>query len=213
MTIEVVQQRIIKVDGIENPHAVLRSIERCGRLAHMSEGDGSEVATDKFIRMIIRLGHESVLEHHFIRVELVCSRATSHQLVRHRLASFTQESQRYCDYSNLPLKVIEPIIDKKWTRGFSERLKVWREHMENSHQVYCNLIASGASAQEARHVLPSSVATRLAMTANLREWRHILRMRCARGADPPTRALMQELQLILTTALPTIFDDIPVLIE
>ncbi len=196
---------------IETPidrQAVLEHIERAGRTAYKSEENISEGSAEQFIKKIITLGHESVLEHFSVTVRIVCDRGVTHEIVRHRIASYTQESTRYCNYTKGKfggeISVIEPSF---WEKG-SEEYAVWQKTMADCETAYQELISLGASPQEARSVLPNSLKTEIVMTMNLREWRHFLRLRTEQGSHPQMREITMPLLEAFKENIPVIFDDI-----
>jgi thymidylate synthase (FAD) len=158
--------------------------------------------------MLIRKGHHSQLEHVSMTVKFIIDRGVSHELVRHRLAAYSQESTRYANYSReqfgREITVIKPCF---WTEGTSE-YEMWRLAMEEDEANYMGLLKLGASPQEARSVLPNSLKTEVVMTANLREWRHVLKLRTAKAAQPQIRQVMLGLLEELQERLPEIFGDI-----
>ena len=190
---------------------VLGHLEEIGRTCYHSEdkitADGE--SAKKFITNIIKNGHESVIEHISVTVKFVCDRGVSHELVRHRLASFTQESTRYCNYADASrypdgVTFIKPCFLDDNSNDFRN----WWKAMEDAEFWYMQMIKCGRKPEEARSVLPNSTATTLYMTANLREWRHILKLRCGKGAHPQIRELMIPLAKEFQEAVPIIFDDV-----
>ena len=157
------------------------------------------------MRKIIKSGHESVLEHASITVRFICDRGVSHEIVRHRLASYSMESTRYCDYSKDKfggeISVIEPV-------GGGDELALLKSSCSYAETIYQHMISMGVSPQIARAVLPTCLKTELIMTANLREWRHFLRLRTSEAAHPQIRALAVELRDKLREAVPAVFDDV-----
>lgn len=188
--------------------AVLRLIELAGRTCYKSEEMISDDSAKSFVGRIIASGHHSVLEHSSCTVRFVCDRGVSHELVRHRLAAFSQESTRYANYSKdkfgNEITVIRPLF---WADD-SGRHQLWENAMRQAEACYLQLLAQGAKPQEARSVLPNSLKTEVVMTANLREWRHVLNLRCGRPSHPQIRQLMLPLLAELTKRLPAVFDDI-----
>lgn len=176
------------------------SIEAAGRVCYKSEPKGKP---GKFVKMIIKRGHLSVLEHSFLSVRFIVDRGVSHELVRHRLASFSQESTRYCNYGNKPMKFIIPasISDE-------DCLIAWRTACGMAETAYCSLLAQGCRPEQARAVLPTALATTIVMSANFREWRHIFGLRCNPDAHPDMRAIMIPLLHKMKELLPDIFGDI-----
>lgn len=186
------------IDGAE----ILKRIEKAGRTCYKSEDRITEESAEAFVRMLIQRGHESVLEHESITVRFVCDRGVSHEIVRHRLASFSQESTRYCNYSELTF--IQPcfFMDKPWAYC------AWENAMGFAENVYLDLLSDGCTPQEARSVLPNSTKTEIVMTANIREWRHFLKLRTAKAAHPQMRELTVPLLYELQRQIPVVFDDI-----
>lgn len=158
--------------------------------------------------------HDSILEHVSVSVKFITSRDVSHELVRHRLASFTQESTRYCNYSkdkfNNEIRVIdiEKYINIDDPIKRNEIYNSWRKSMEDAERAYFNMINNGAPAQIARDVLPNSLATTIVVTTNLREWRHILKLRTDKNAHPAIQEIMVPVLDHFKIKLPIIFSDI-----
>ena len=191
-----------------NGAEMLRFIERIGRVCYKSEDRITEDSAKSFVKAIIKSGHESVLEHINITVKFVCDRGVSHEIVRHRIASYSQESTRYCNYScdnfGNELTFIRPCF---WKIGTQEYAR-WLHEMENIEKLYMQLMRTGNHAQEARSILPNSLKTELVMTANLREWRHLLKLRTARDAHPQMWEIMCPLLEEFKNLIPVVFDDI-----
>lgn len=193
-----------------NGKAVLQRIEECGRVCYKSEGKITEDSCYSFVRGIVRRGHEAVLEHATLTVRFVCDRGVSHEIVRHRMASYCQESTRYCNYIKddfgSEITVIQPSYLAEETRAFAS----WRVACEIAERSYFTLLDWGCTPQEARAVLPNSLKTEVIMTANIREWRHFFKLRTAKAAHPQMRELVIPLLLELKANIPIVFDDIPV---
>lgn len=194
--------------------SILKSLELKGRVCYKSEGNITDDSCYEFIRKIIARGHESVIEHEFISVRFICDRGVSHELVRHRLASFSQESTRYCNYTNgKDIEVIKPIwLEENHqcpTPDGIQGANLWGDSMFEAEKTYNQLISIGWSPQQARSVLPNSLKTDIVVTANLREWRTIFKQRTSSGAHPQMQELMRPLLLQFIEAIPVIFDDIP----
>jgi thymidylate synthase (FAD) len=187
---------------------VLRLIELAGRTCYKSEHKMSEGSAAEFIRRILRSGHESVIEHAQATVRFICDRGVTHELVRHRLAAYSQESTRYANYSHerfgSEITVIRPCFWEEESETYLE----WRRCMEQAERSYMRLLEMGASPQEARSVLPNSLKTEIVMTANMREWRHVFRLRCSRRAHPQIREIMLGLLSEMKDRVPVLFDDI-----
>ena len=157
--------------------------------------------------MIIKRWHLSVLEHQTITVRVICDRGVSHEIVRHRLASYTQESTRYCNYTKgkfgSEITVIEPCF---WSAD-DEKYKVWKQTVEQIEAGYNRLIDLGATPQEARSVLPNSLKTEIVVTMNLREWRHFFTLRTSPAAHPQMREVAIPMLKEFKRIIPVIFDD------
>lgn len=191
-----------------------KTIEAAGRTCYKSEDRITDDSAERFIEDVcFKKQHESVMEHGSITVRFVCDRGVSHELVRHRIASFSQESTRYCNYSKekfgREITVISPaalwpdanIIGDPQTRLY----QLWYTACEYAEHLYFQLLDNGAKAQEARSVLPNSLKTEVVMTANSREWLHVFKLRCAPSAHPQMREVMQPLQQEFRRRWPSIF--------
>lgn len=187
---------------------VLKHIEACGRVCYKSEHKTTDSSYLTFVRNIVKRGHEAVLEHFALSVKYVCDRGVSHEIVRHRLASYCQESTRYCNYAKddfqNEITVIEPFYLDKDSQGY----ECWERACQVAEQAYFDLLDIGCSPQEARAVLPNSLKTEIIMTANLREWRHFLKLRTSTAAHPQIREIALPLLSDLKTHIPVVFDDI-----
>ena len=183
---------------------ILAKLERCGRTAYKSEDKITRGSAEKFIRSLIKAGHESVIEHETITVRFICDRGVTHELVRHRVAAYTQESTRYVNYTKRGMQIIKPCF---WNED-DNRYKLWKQAVEEAEKYYNTLIAEGATPQEARAVLPHSVKTEICVTMNIREWRHVLKLRTAKPVHPQVRELMLPLLAEFKAKLPSLFDDI-----
>ena len=192
------------VDGQE----ILRKIENCGRVCYKSEGKIEEGSAERFVANIIKRGHEAVLEHASITVKFVVDRGVSHEIVRHRLASYCQESTRYCNYSKDDFNNEITFIIPEYLDYKSEQWNVWKDAMTSCEDAYFKLLNIGLSPQEARAVLPNSLKTEVIMTANLREWRTFFKLRTTSAAHPQMREVTQPLLDELKQLIPVVFDDI-----
>lgn len=188
--------------------ALLQKIELAGRVCYKSEAKITPDSAEGFVRRILENGHESVLEHEKLTARVVCDRGVSHEIVRHRIASYSQESTRYCNYSldrfQNELTFIRPFF---WNDE-PEKFRVWQEAMAAAEHSYLKLLELGATPQEARTVLPNSLKTELVMTMDLREWRHFFRLRAAAPAHPQMRELAVPMLRAFQEAAPVVFDDI-----
>lgn len=182
---------------------VLKFIEKCGRVCYRSTAKEFEGVTEKFIRNLILRGHESVLEHFSCTFKIICDRGVMAELTRHRLASFSVESTRYCDYSadkfGGELTFIKPDLDTQ---------TIFENAMFEVEQKYLRLRQAGTKPEIARAVLPLSLATTVVMTANLREWRHILKLRTSEKAHPQMRQVANKILNIFNEKIPVVFRDI-----
>lgn len=188
-----------------NAEQMLDTIEKAYRICYQSEPKGNR---NSFITNKIKIGHESPLEHANISVVIETNRGVTHEIVRHRIASYSQESTRYCNYSKdkfgNELTFIRPCF---WADD-SEGYAVWKQAMEEIEKTYVKLISLGAKPEEARSILPNSLKTEIVCTMNLREWRHFFRLRTAERAHPQIREISVALLDELKKRIPVIFDDI-----
>jgi thymidylate synthase (FAD) len=189
------------------PENAMEQIELAGRVCYKSEDKITEGSAAKFVAMLLKCGHESVIEHVDMRVRFVCDRGVTHELVRHRLASYSQESTRYCNYSKDKFGQEITVIDPRPYLG-NYAFSTWRHGMFQAEAAYFAMLDNGATPQMARSVLPNSLKTEIVMTANLREWRHVLKLRTSEAAHPQMRALMLPLLVELNERLPVLFGDI-----
>jgi len=200
----------VSLEGDLNTDTIMKHIEKAGRVCYKSESNISDDSAEKFIRNILKRGHESVIEHVSITFKIICDRGVSHEIVRHRIASYSQESTRYCNYSKdkfgKELSFIKPCF---WETN-SESYKIWETTMLQIEKNYFSLIENGASPQEARSILPNSLKTEIYVTMNLREWRHFLKLRTSKSAHPQMQEISMMIYKILIEKLPAIFDDIEI---
>ena len=189
---------------------MLKFIEAAGRTAYKSEAKITEESAEAFVRKLISRGHFSVLEHISVSARVVCDRGISHEIVRHRLASYTQESTRFCNYSKdkfgEEITVIEPSFTMDSDDAVVGARIVWRQAMEHCERVYFGLLNAGAKSQIARSVLPTSLKTELVMTLNLRAWRHFFFLRTAPAAHPDMRRITIPMLEEFKRHVPVIFD-------
>lgn len=185
----------------------LEHLEKVGRTCYKSEDKISEGSAEKFVRMLVGRGHEAILEHGVITVRFICDRGISHQIVRHRIASFAQESTRYCSYDKGKyggeITVIKPCFLEEGTPNYDR----WYLACRNAEEQYMKMLRHGMTAEEARSVLPNSLKTEVIMTANYREWRHFFAMRCSKAAHPQIREIAIPLQKEFAKHIPVLFED------
>jgi thymidylate synthase (FAD) len=208
---------------------ILKILEKVARTCYKSEDKITEDSADKMIEMLIKKGHEAMIEFADIIVKFTCDRGVSHEIVRHRLGSFAQESTRYCNYSKdkfdnqityiipswmsnyLPTNNAYCGNDNPWWDTFKD-LKdpnlLWLNSMQVAENNYFELLKLGWSPQEARSVLPNSLKTEINVKFNLREWRHFFKMRCSLAAHPQMRELTIPLLEEFKSKIPILFDDL-----
>lgn len=223
----------------EDPKEIYRKIERAGRTCYKSEDKITDESAEKFVRALVKNHHEAMLEHASFSVVFTVDRGVSHELVRHRMASFAQESSRFCNYSDgkfgSEITVIEPCFynninsfKKREIRelidngemaeireaGLSDeelRYALWYESCSLAETNYIAMIQHGATPQEARDVLPTSLKTEVVVTANMRSWRHVFKLRAAGETGKPhpqMTEIMVPLLKELKQKLPVLFEDI-----
>ena len=188
---------------------IVLNLERYGRISHRSEGTGDLEDAGIFIKKLISWGHESVLEHESFTVKITCSRAISHEIVRHRIGTaFTQESTRYCNYFN-DIAFIEPDEVQPSETGSLKQSSIFRTACKQAWEAYMQLCEGNTVKPEtARDILPNALATTLYMTANIREWRHIIKLRTSNAAHPAIRKLFKDVLNLLKAEIPFCFDDL-----
>lgn len=191
-----------------NGDEILKKIELIGRVCYKSEDRITTDSAKLFVANILKSGHESVIEHEKISVRIICDRGVSHEIVRHRIASYSQESTRYCNYSKNKfgneLTVIKPLF---WEEG-SKEYQLWYDSIKQIEETYNQMISIGVKPQEARSILPNSLKTEIVVTMNLREWRHFFRLRTSNRAHPQMKEIADILLKKFRQQIPIIFDDI-----
>ena len=199
-----------------NGEEILKHIERVGRVCYKSEDKITDTSAKKFVEMIIKSGHEAVIEHFNITVKFVTDKGISHEIVRHRIASYAQESTRYVNYSKdkfgNEITVIKPshISSKDVNGNYDGSYEDWYIGCRTAEDSYFKLIADGCKPQTARSVLPTCTKTEIVMTTNLREWRYFLRLRTSKAAHPDIRIIAIDLLNKFKAMIPVVFDDINV---
>jgi thymidylate synthase (FAD) len=177
-------------------------IETAGRISHLSYDKQTEDSYKEFIKRIIKLGHFSILEHAYATFKISeISRACSHQLVRHRICSFTQQSQRYVDESNFEYIIPDSV------RNNLKAYELFTDFVNKAKSVYIELLKLGIKKEDARYVLPNATTTQIIMTANFREWRHIIELRGNINSQWEIRRIMIEILKILKSYAPNCFED------
>ena len=211
----------------EDLHKASKQIERAARTCYKSENKISDNSDAELVSKLLTCGHEAMLEFGpSISVLFVCDRGVSHEIVRHRLCSFAQESTRYCNYSkdkfDNQITFIQPLwindeqielVQRMNERNFmdiEETTKEWYNVLQESEQTYNTLIKLGWQPQQARSVLPNSLKTEIVVKANIREWRHIFVQRTSKKAHPQMRELMVPLFQHFQLMCPLLFSDIKI---
>ena len=200
-------QILTNINGIE----MLKDIEYIARTCYKSENSITELSAVKMVESLINRGHEAMLEHQSISVKFIVDRGVSHELVRHRMASYAQESTRYCNYSKdkfgNELTFISPCFWSKSSREYEE----WYAAMNSAEDIYFELIDWGVTPEQARTVLPNSIKTEVVMTANLREWRHFFKLRAIGITGKPHPQMLEVTVPLLAefkALIPVVFDDL-----
>ena len=194
-----------------NGEEILKKIERVARVCYKSEDKIGEGTAERMVKALIKRGHEAMLEHFSFSVKFTVDRGVSHELVRHRVASFAQESTRYCNYGHEgEITVIKPL----YLSDCGEDYNLWRKACVVAEKQYLDMLAYRFSPQEARAVLPNSLKTEVVMTANLREWRHFFSLRaCGTTGKPHPQMLEVAVPLLkeVKSLIPVVFDDLETL--
>ncbi len=200
----------VEILGNPDPRQMLRNMEAAGRVCYKSEANIKENTAGPFLRRLVQSGHESVIEHEKLSVKIICDRGVTHEIVRHRIASYSQESTRYCNYTKdkfgNELTFIKPLF---WDEG-DTCYTLWKEQMASIEKGYFALIEAGATPEEARSVLPNSLKTEIVVTMNMREWRHFFRLRGSKAAHPQIREIVRLLLPKFRELLPDLFEDITI---
>lgn len=200
----------VELESEINGEDILKTIEKVGRVCYKSEDRTTEESAKRFVESLMKRGHESVIEHVSLSVRVVCDRGVTHEIVRHRVASYAQESTRYCNYGkdkfDNELTFINPCF---WTGDEDKDKKdIWINTMKNIEKQYLELLKIGATPEEARSILPNSLKTEIIITMNLREWRHFFKLRTSNAAHPQMRQVAFMILEIFKEKVPVIFDDI-----
>ncbi|MGN1301498.1 MAG: FAD-dependent thymidylate synthase [Clostridia bacterium] len=197
--------QVEKVDGTQ----IMKNIERACRTCYRSEGKITEESYKTLLKNCITRGHESVLEHEKVTIRMYCDLGVYKDITRHRIASFSIESTRYCNYGKdkfgNELKFIKPCNMEEGT----ELYKLWEDACKNIEKDYIEMSNLGALPDQLRMILPHSIAAEVTMTANIREWKHILSLRASSHTHPSIRQLMIPLLLHFKQIMPEIFEDVP----
>lgn len=187
---------------------MLTRLERYARVCYKSEDRMRDQHNSGFLQNLIKRGHESIIEHEKATVLFITDRGVTHELVRHRIAAYSQESTRYCSYNKDKFGNEITVIEPFFYIGQEPAWGLWQEACLTAEKSYMALLAGGSSPQEARSVLPNSLKTEIVVTYNLREWRHFFRLRCDAAAHPQMRQVAIPLLFHFQAVLPNLFDDI-----
>lgn len=194
-----------------NGEEILKHIERCARVCYKSEDRITDGSAEKMVAALIRSGHEAMLEHYSFTVKFICDRGIANELVRHRIASFAQESSRYCCYAKDKFGKELTFINPCFWEPDSDNYARWFHEMDEAEKTYLAMIEDGATPEQARDILPTSIKTEIVMTANLREFRHFFKLR-AEGVTGKPHPQMLEITIPflneLKQKIPVVFDDI-----
>ena len=201
-----------------NEKEVMKKIEKIARVCYKSENAINDKSAEKIIKSLIKNKHDAMLEHYSFSVKFIVDRGVSHEIVRHRMASYAQESTRYCNYGGTGVTFIEPCYlsaEKSCDDNARRAAKYvdWVTSCKAAEEAYINMLNRGATPQEARAVLPNSTKTEIVMTANLREWRHFFKLRaCGVTGKPHPQMLEVAVPLLneMKTLLPVIFGDLEI---
>ena len=187
-----------KVELLQISNNPKELIELAGRTCYKSENKITKNSASKFVKMLFEKRHHSVIEHAFATFKIITDRGVTHELVRHRLASYSQESTRYVRYNQL--QVINPGFKEN-----SEEFTLWIDTCKKIANSYKKLLNLGYSPQIARSVLPNCLKTEIVVTANFREWMHIIELRTSNAAHPQIRQVIKAVSTVLYKYVPEIF--------
>lgn len=192
-----------------NGDEALKKIEESARCCYKSEEKITSNSAKTLVKSLLKSGHHSVFEHVSASVKIVCDRGISHEIVRHRLCAFSQESSRYIDYSG-EIQFIRPfwVSKTKMVSFYGSPDYDWYTSIKCADEHYKKLRKAGWKPQEARSVLPNSLKTEIIITTNLREWMHIFNLRCNKAAHPQIRQIMLPLLNCFYDEIPILFDDL-----
>ena len=200
-------QILSNINGME----MLKDIEYIARTCYKSEYMMTDLSAVKMVESLINREHEAMLEHQSISVKFIVDRGVSHELVRHRMASYAQESTRYCNYSKDKFGNEITVIKPCFLDEDTENYRIWKSSCEAAEKAYFAMLDNDATPQEARSVLPTSLKTEIVMTANLREWRHFFKLRALGITGKPHPQMLEVTVPLLAefkTLIPVVFDDL-----
>lgn len=193
-----------EIDGIN----IMKKIEKACRTCYRSEGSITDDSYKKLLENCITRGHESVLEHEKVTIRMYTDIGVYKDLTRHRIASFSIESTRYCNYGkdkfDNEIKFVKPCnIEEN-----SKLYEIWKASLKSIEEKYMEMAELGATPDQMRMILPHSTAAEIVMTANIREWKHILELRTTNHVHPSIRQVMIPLLLYLKKEMPEIFEKV-----
>jgi len=198
---------IIEIENA-NYNQIMKNLERACRTCYRSEDKITEESYKTLLKNCINRGHESILEHEKITIRMICDIGVYKDLTRHRHASFSIESTRYCNYGKdkfeNQIKFIKPVNIEEGTEIYEE----WKKSLEEIEKHYIKMAELGATPDQMRMILPHSTAALVTMTANIREWKHILSLRCTKHAHPAVEQVMIPLLIHFKKNMPEIFENI-----
>lgn len=204
----IILQPQILVPESELDASLFRRLERYARTCYKSEDKMRETGDPNFLKSKLSMGHESIIEHEKATLMFIVDRGISHEIVRHRIAAYSQESTRYCRYSQNKFGNEISVIEPYFFKGRAEPYQLWEEACRCAEKNYMTMLESGCSAQEARSILPNSLKTELVVTYNLREWRHFFKLRADIAAHPQMRQVAIPLLIYFQNKMPSLFGDI-----
>ena len=205
------------IDEEIDAKAIIKKVERACRTCYRSEDKIEEGSAERLIRSCIKRGHHSILEHGSITFRIVCDRGVTHEIVRHRIASYSQESTRYCNYSQEKFGNELTFVYPSWTpetaneKSTCPKWLLLQEACDRIEKLYFGMLNNGAKPEDARALLPNCLRTELVMTMNIRELRHFLKLRLSKAAHPDIRVIAaQMLEILNIVGLGIFFEDIEV---
>jgi len=201
-----------EIEEIPNGDAVLKKLEKCARTCYKSEDRITPDSAKVFLRKLLahKPPHASIIEHGLITVRFICNRGFTHELVRHRIASFSQESTRYCNYSKGKFRGEISVIEAPYRTHGTEAFDVWVDAVRHIEQAYMKLIRLGEKPEHARDILPIGLKTEIVVSTNLREWGHIFSQRTSPKAHPQMRELMIPLLKEVRRVIPILYEDLSI---
>lgn len=208
----IIQPSVTLIDA-PNREELYKKLELAGRTCYKSEDKITEESAEQFIRGLLKRGHEAMIEHASITAKFVCDRGVSHEIVRHRLASFAQESTRYCNYAGDKFGKEITVIKPPFWAETTEEYHTWKTSCGCAETAYLRLLELGASPQEARSVLPNSLKTEIVITMNIREWRHFFKLRVIGTTGAPHPQMRQVANIafeMFKENWPVLFEDLEV---